>query len=447
MSIVIEGLEKTYGDVRALRGVMLNLAPGGIVGLLGPNGAGKTTLVGLISGRLRATAGTVRFAGRDVTRLRAWERAGLGIVYTFQVTSVYKNLTVHDNVALAAQRSRLRTSRDWITLDQAAVTADVEAALARVGLAGRGRERAGALAYGHQRVLEVAMALALGVAGFQVADADGGAGGNRRGQRGREDEARRVGADGVAQVAPAGDVAAHDAEALGQGAVDDVDAVHHPVALGDAAAARAVETDRVHLVEVGERAVFFGEIADGADRGHQPVHGIAGLEGDHLGPVAVDQLQLGFEVGQVVVAPDHLLAAAVADAGDHGGVVLGVGEDDEAGEQLAQRRQRGVVGHVGGGEEERGLLVVQIGELGLQLHVIVRGARDVPGAARAGASRRRTRSRYSSGERRVTMGGGGPHASRASGMRSTTNNCDAGQWLAWATSSPKKPIESFHFPL
>jgi branched-chain amino acid transport system ATP-binding protein len=156
------GLFKRFGGLEAVSGVDFRLDRGEVRALIGPNGAGKTTLVGLISGRLRATAGEVRFAGRDVTRLRAWERAGLGIVYTFQVTSVYRNLTVHDNVALAAQRPRLRAARDWIALDRAAVTADVEAALARVGLAGRGRERAGALAYGHQRVLEVAMALALG---------------------------------------------------------------------------------------------------------------------------------------------------------------------------------------------------------------------------------------------------------------------------------------------
>jgi branched-chain amino acid transport system ATP-binding protein len=103
----------------------------------------------------------VRFAGQDITRLRSWQRARLGIVYTFQVTSVYPGLTVHDNVALAAQRRRLRASRDWLALDRRAVAADVEAALARVGLAGLGPRTAGTLAYGHQRLLEVAMALAL----------------------------------------------------------------------------------------------------------------------------------------------------------------------------------------------------------------------------------------------------------------------------------------------
>jgi branched-chain amino acid transport system ATP-binding protein len=155
------GLSKRFGGLEAVRGVDFRLDRGEIRALIGPNGAGKTTLVGLISGRLPATAGEVRFAGRDVTRLRAWERAVLGIVYTFQVTSIYRTLSVHDNVALAAQRPRLRTPLDWLALDRAAVAADVEAALARVGLADLRDRRAGTLAYGHQRILEVAMALAL----------------------------------------------------------------------------------------------------------------------------------------------------------------------------------------------------------------------------------------------------------------------------------------------
>jgi branched-chain amino acid transport system ATP-binding protein len=155
------GLSKRFGGLEAVRGVDFRLDRGEIRALIGPNGAGKTTLVGLISGRLRATAGEVRFAGRDVTRLRAWERAVLGIVYTFQVTSIYRTLSVHDNVALAAQRPRLRTPLDWLALDRAAVAADVEAALARVGLADLRDRRAGTLAYGHQRILEMAMTLAL----------------------------------------------------------------------------------------------------------------------------------------------------------------------------------------------------------------------------------------------------------------------------------------------
>jgi branched-chain amino acid transport system ATP-binding protein len=156
------GISKRFGGLEAVGGVDFRLDRGEVRALIGPNGAGKTTLVGLISGRLRPTGGEVFFAGRNITRLPAWERAVLGIVYTFQVTSVYRRLSVHDNVVLAAQRPRLRAAVDWIALDAEAVAADARTALARVGLADLRDQRAGALAYGHQRVLEVAMALALG---------------------------------------------------------------------------------------------------------------------------------------------------------------------------------------------------------------------------------------------------------------------------------------------
>ena len=132
---------------------------------------------------------------------------------------------------------------------------------------------------------------------------------------------------------------------------------------------------------------FLREIADRADRRHQPVHGVDRFEGDHLRPLAVQLAQLGFQIGEVVVAPDALLAAAVADAGDHGGVVLLVGQDHAARQQLLQGGQRGVVGDIGRGEQQRRLLAVQVGKLGLELHVVVRRAGDVAGAAGAGAGR------------------------------------------------------------
>ncbi|EKX58361.1 Branched-chain amino acid transport ATP-binding protein LivG [Rhodobacter sp. AKP1] len=144
------GLVRHFGGLRAIDGVDFDLAAGEIHGLIGPNGAGKSTLVGLLSGRIPAQAGTIRFDGRDITRLPAHARVGCGIAYAFQITSVFPRLTTFDNVALAVQRTGAR--------DLAAAT---EAALARVGLSGEAEQLAGTLSYGHQRLLEIAMGLAL----------------------------------------------------------------------------------------------------------------------------------------------------------------------------------------------------------------------------------------------------------------------------------------------
>ena len=146
----MEKITKTYRSVPAVRDVDFELAEGEIHALIGPNGAGKTTFVSLLSGRIAAQAGTIRFAGRDITRDPAYRRVRAGIAYTFQITQVYAALSVFDNVALAAQSRKSRRLR-----------ADVGDALERTGLGDRADQIAGTLSYGHQRLLEVAMGLAL----------------------------------------------------------------------------------------------------------------------------------------------------------------------------------------------------------------------------------------------------------------------------------------------
>jgi branched-chain amino acid transport system ATP-binding protein len=159
--LAAQGLSRHFGGLKAVDGVDFALARGEIRALIGPNGAGKTTLVGLISGRIPAGAGTISFEGEDITRLRAWQRVKRGIAYTFQITSVFSNLSCFDNVALAVQRSRSWAVHSWWPHGHAAVAREVAAALARVGLAGRSAARAATLSYGHQRLLEVAIGLAL----------------------------------------------------------------------------------------------------------------------------------------------------------------------------------------------------------------------------------------------------------------------------------------------
>jgi branched-chain amino acid transport system ATP-binding protein len=144
------GLTRHFGGLKAVDGVDFDLAQGEIHALIGPNGAGKTTFVSLLSGRIPVQSGSIAFAGQDITRLPAHARVRRGIAYTFQITSIYPRLTVFDNVALAAQG---HGGRD--------LAAEVRSALARVGLEGMERQLAGELSYGHQRLLEVAMGLAL----------------------------------------------------------------------------------------------------------------------------------------------------------------------------------------------------------------------------------------------------------------------------------------------
>ena len=143
-------LTRHFDGLKAVDAVDFDLHEGEIHALIGPNGAGKTTFVSLLSGRIPVQSGTIRFAGRDITRLPAHQRVRTGIAYTFQITKVYAALSVFDNVALAVQSRHSHHPTD-----------DVAAALTRVGLEDRADQTAGTLSYGHQRLLEVAMGLAL----------------------------------------------------------------------------------------------------------------------------------------------------------------------------------------------------------------------------------------------------------------------------------------------
>ncbi len=152
MAALIETRDLTlhFGGLRAVDGVDFSLLPGEIHALIGPNGAGKTTFVSLLSGRRLPQSGNITLAGEDITRLPAHVRVRKGIAYTFQITSIFPRLSVFDNVALAVQS---RGSRD--------LPGKTRAALGRVGLLALERQEAQTLSYGHQRLLELAMGLAL----------------------------------------------------------------------------------------------------------------------------------------------------------------------------------------------------------------------------------------------------------------------------------------------
>ena len=156
-----EGLSRNFGGLKAVDSVNFALPRGEIRAIIGPNGAGKTTLVGMVCGRIVATSGRVTFEGEDITTMHAWQRVERGIAYTFQITSIFTKLTCFDNVALAVQRSLSWARGDWWPRGHGHLARDVAGALDRVGLANRSAAQAGTLSYGHQRLLEVAIGLAL----------------------------------------------------------------------------------------------------------------------------------------------------------------------------------------------------------------------------------------------------------------------------------------------
>ena len=160
--LATQALSKHFGGLAAVREVSLEIHPGEIRAIIGPNGAGKTTLVGMICGRHVPSSGRIVYRGRDVTALPPWERLRLGIAYTFQVTSIFKGLSCYENVALPAQRGLMQGFFSRLAPGETAVAARVRAALDAVGLADLAGQRADELAYGHQRLLELAMALATG---------------------------------------------------------------------------------------------------------------------------------------------------------------------------------------------------------------------------------------------------------------------------------------------
>jgi branched-chain amino acid transport system ATP-binding protein len=159
--LAVQGLRKTFGALAATDGVSLEVHEGETHAIIGPNGAGKTTLIGQLAGNLRPDSGRIRFAGEDVTHLSAPQRARMGFARSFQITSVYRDFTALDNVALAVQAHDGHSFRFWKPArEEHALREPARRVLEDVGLGARAEVLAANLAHGEQRQLEVAMALA-----------------------------------------------------------------------------------------------------------------------------------------------------------------------------------------------------------------------------------------------------------------------------------------------
>ena len=159
----ITGLCKRFGGVTATDDVSLAVHRNEIHAIIGPNGAGKTTLIAQLSGMLTPDSGTISFNGHDITGLAAHKRSHLGLARSFQITSVFMDMTVLDNVAIAVQAHDGHSFRFWKRADRdRRLRRPALETLARVSLAARANDRAAELSHGERRQLEIAMALATG---------------------------------------------------------------------------------------------------------------------------------------------------------------------------------------------------------------------------------------------------------------------------------------------
>jgi len=157
----LDGVTRRYGALVALDQVAMRVEDGEVRAIIGPNGAGKTTLFNVITGTVKPSAGAIRFAGHAIAGLPSHQVCRLGISRTFQITSLFPEMSARDNARLSAQA---RHGRRWQPFGGAKVFAESEAladaALEQLGLTAIADRPAGLLSHGDQRLLEVAMAMA-----------------------------------------------------------------------------------------------------------------------------------------------------------------------------------------------------------------------------------------------------------------------------------------------
>lgn len=156
----VQNLYKNFGAIQATSDVSFSIEKGDIHALIGPNGAGKTTLVNQLSGDIFPDKGSIHFNSMDITNLKAYKRAQLGITRSFQITHIFEQLTVAENMGLAIHSKNGHNFRFWKrALGPSQIKKDVSFALERVDLAGRSQQPARYLSHGEKRQLEVGMAL------------------------------------------------------------------------------------------------------------------------------------------------------------------------------------------------------------------------------------------------------------------------------------------------
>ncbi|AZG06881.1 ABC transporter ATP-binding protein [Pigmentiphaga sp. H8] len=156
------GLAKRYGALKVTDDLSLELKKGELHAVIGPNGAGKTTLIHQLAGEIAPDSGRITLRGRDITRMPVYRRALSGLGRSYQITSVFREFTVLENVMLAVQAGQGHSFRFWRRArGDESLARPARDALERVRLASAARRRTGTLAHGEMRQLEIAMALAM----------------------------------------------------------------------------------------------------------------------------------------------------------------------------------------------------------------------------------------------------------------------------------------------
>ncbi len=163
MSVLeVRNVGRRFGNLVAVRDVSLTVAKGELRAIIGPNGAGKTTFFNLISGFFPPSAGRILFDGQDITRMSAHQRVALGMARTFQITEIFPELTVFENIRIGAEVAAGYRLRPWLSrVERGEVRSRVEKTLALTRLEEKADRLVGELAHGEQRETEIAMALAL----------------------------------------------------------------------------------------------------------------------------------------------------------------------------------------------------------------------------------------------------------------------------------------------
>jgi len=160
--LAVEKLSKRFGSLVAVRDISLTVEPGELRAVIGPNGAGKTTFFNLVSGFLAPSTGSILFEGRDISRVPAHQRVGLGMARTFQITEIFPELTVFENIRIVTEVAAGYRLRPWLNRAEAAdIRRRIEETLALAALSDKADRLVGELAHGDQRATEIMMALAL----------------------------------------------------------------------------------------------------------------------------------------------------------------------------------------------------------------------------------------------------------------------------------------------